>query len=157
MHTDHVHKVLDEAQERLDVVTHLDENEKGEKGQRRDNRKKEAQAPSVVSLDVLHFYIITMYRFPAYTSVQLILILSKHSASECKQEKKNTLLAAMQPQNFLKSINGQAVDSYSGFSVHRSLSLTVWKEGRACVSLTQICRDVGAKVCACMQCAVSVP
>lgn len=49
-------------------------------------------------------------RFPIHMSVQLVLILTERSPEE---RKKITLLAAMQPQNFLEAINGQAVDSYS--------------------------------------------
>lgn len=50
----------------------------------------------------------------------------------------------MQPQNFLKAINGQAVDSYSGFFV-LSLSLGGREGCLTCVSLTQNCSDVGAR------------
>lgn len=48
----------------------------------------------------------------------------------------------MQPQNFLKAINGQAVDSYSCFFV---LSLSGREGSLTCVSLTQNCSDVGAR------------
>lgn len=48
----------------------------------------------------------------------------------------------MQPQNFLQAINGQAVDSCSGFFV----LLLGGREGcLTCVSLTQNCSYVGAR------------
>lgn len=76
---------------------------------------------------------------------QSSLCLSLHS-SEYWSEKKS--LAAMQPQNFLKAINGQTVDSYSGFFV-LSHSLRGREGCLTCVSLTQNCSDVGARcVCA---------
>lgn len=62
---------------------------------------------------------------------------------------KKKSLAAMQPQNFLKAINGQTVDSYSGFFV-LSHSLRGREGCLTCVSLTQNCSDVGARcVCVC--------
>lgn len=79
--------------------------------------------------------------------VEFILVLSDRSAQKQKKKKKkkkSTLLAAMQPQSFLKAINGQAVDSYSGFFV-LSLSHTGREGCLTCVSLTQNCSNVGAR------------
>lgn len=45
----------------------------------------------------------------------------------------------MQPQYFLKAINGQTVDSYLCFF------LSEREGGWTCVSLTQNCSDVGAR------------
>lgn len=50
----------------------------------------------------------------------------------------------MQPRNFLKAINGQAVDSYWGFFVH-SLLLSGREGCPTCVFLTHNCSDVGAR------------
>lgn len=73
-------------------------------------------------------------------------------SSGLKKEEKNTLPAAMQPQNFRKAINGQAVDSYSGF-----LSSHSWKGGLPDLRVSDAeLQRCGRKVCACMQCAVCV-
>lgn len=62
----------------------------------------------------------------------------------------------MQPQNFLKAINGQAVDSYSVFFFFRPL--TRWKGGLPDLRVSDAeLQRCGRKVCACMQCAVCVP
>lgn len=93
--------------------------------------------------------------FPVLLSVNLVLILSESSAVKYKKEEKNTLLAAMQPQNFLKAINGQAVDSYSVFFF---CPLTRWKGGLPDLRVSDAeLQRCGRKVCACMQCAVCVP
>lgn len=57
----------------------------------------------------------------------------------------------MQPQNFLKAINGQAVDPYTCFFC----PLTQWKGGQSDLRVSDAeLQRCGRKVCACMQCAV---
>ena len=92
-----------------------------------------------------HIWISFSYLSPACTCYFRAL------SSGLKKEE-NTLPAAMQPQNFRKAINGQAVDSYSGF-----LSSHSWKGGLPDLRISDAeLQRCGRKVCACMQCAVCV-